>query len=297
MQRAYSSTDRAPRRIPAGAEVQPSGDVHFRVWAPASRTVFVAIEGFGSGSEIELAPEDEGYFSGSVEDARAGTLYRYRFDDGNLYPDPASRFQPQGPHGPSQVIDPEAFEWTDGSWPGSCLRGQVLYEMHIGTFTRDGTFEAAGREIPELADLGITAIEIMPIAEFPGRFGWGYDGVDLFAPYHFYGGPDDLRSLVDRAHSFGIGVILDVVYNHLGPDGNYLPRFSPNYFTGRHKTDWGPPVNLYGKDSWPVRSSSYPMLVTGLMSSIWMGLGLMPHRTFMINLRRLAIYSPRLFSA
>jgi len=243
------------RRLPIGAEVQPEGDVHFRVWAPKKRTVAVVIEdGRFKGMEIELMPEGNGYFSGKFEETGEDLLYRYRLDKNeNLYPDPASRFQPQGPHGPSQVIDPDIFKWTDDSWPGSCLKGQVIYEMHIGTFTNAGTFEAAGRELSELSDLGITAIEIMPVAEFPGKFGWGYDGVDLFAPYHIYGQPDDLRSFVDKAHSVGIGVILDVVYNHLGPDGNYLMQFSPDYFTDLHKTDWGAAINFYGKNSEHVR--------------------------------------------
>lgn len=243
------------RRLPVGAEVQPDGGVHFRVWAPLKSKVHVVIEGGMSKSPgIELMPEDNGYFSGLAGDAGNSTLYRYRLDeDNNLYPDPASRFQPQGPHGPSQVVDPEKFEWTDGKWRGSTLKGQVLYEMHIGTFTKEGTWEAATRELAELADIGITTIEMMPVAEFPGRFGWGYDGVDLFAPMHRYGRPDDLRKFVDRAHSEGLGIILDVVYNHLGPDGNYLPRFSRDYFTNRHKTDWGLPINFYGKGSGPVR--------------------------------------------
>ncbi|MFB3763943.1 MAG: malto-oligosyltrehalose trehalohydrolase [Methanotrichaceae archaeon] len=243
------------RKLPVGAEVQPEGGVHFRVWAPNKRTVAAAIEsGRSRGMEIELMPEGSGYFSGKAEETGDGTLYRYRLDGNeNIYPDPASRFQPQGPHGPSQVIDPEIYEWTDGGWSGSSLKGQVIYEMHIGTFTKEGTFQTAGLELQELADTGITAIEMMPIAEFPGKFGWGYDGVDLFAPSQLYGKPNALRELVDKAHSVGIGIILDVVYNHLGPDGNYLQQFSPDYFTGLHKTDWGSPINFYGKNSEPVR--------------------------------------------
>lgn len=243
------------RRLPIGAEVQPEGSVHFRVWAPNKKTVAVVIEdGRSKGMDIKLMPEGNGYFSGKTEETGNGTLYRYRLDGNeNLYPDPASRFQPQGPHGPSQVTDPGTFEWTDSDWPGSSLKGLVLYEMHIGTFTKEGTLQAAGRELPELTDVGITAIEMMPVAEFPGKFGWGYDGVDLFAPSQLYGQPDDLRSFVDTAHSVGIGIILDVVYNHLGPDGNYLLQFSPDYFTGLHKTDWGSPINFYGKNSEPVR--------------------------------------------
>ena len=156
-------------------------------------------------------------------------------------------------NGTSQVIDPRGFQWTDDEWRGVTPEGHVLYEMHVGTFTKDGTWEAASRELPALAELGITVIELMPVAEFPGEFGWGYDGADLFAPYHLYGGPDDFRRFVDRAHAAGIGVILDVVYNHLGPDGNYLKQFSESYFTDRYKNDWGEAVNFDGEDAGPVR--------------------------------------------
>ncbi len=228
----------------------PAG-VHFRVWAPRRKRVEVVFE--GGWAPVELAPEEEGYFSGLAEGIGAGALYRFRLDGGDAFPDPASRFQPEGPHGPSQVIDPSTFEWTDRDWRGVTREGQVLYEMHIGTFTREGTWAAAARELPELADLGITVLEVMPVAEFPGRFGWGYDGVDLFAPYHLYGKPDDFRRFVDRAHAVGIGVILDVVYNHLGPDGNYLKQFSGSYFTDRYENDWGEALNFDGEDAGPVR--------------------------------------------
>jgi len=207
------------RRLPVGAEVQTDGGVHFRVWAPLRSCVEVLLEDDCARSAIrsshELPPEGNGYFSGLVTSARAGALYRYRLDEAHAYPDPASRHQPQGPHGASRVIDPGAFCWTDPQWRGITRDGQVIYEMHIGTFTREGTWDAASRQLRELADLGITVVEVMPIAEFCGRFGWGYDGVDLFAPSHLYGTPDDLRAFVDRAHATGLGVILDVVYNHL----------------------------------------------------------------------------------
>jgi maltooligosyltrehalose trehalohydrolase len=173
--------------------------------------------------------------------------------ESDLFPDPYSRFQPDGPHGPSRVIDPAKFPWTDSGWGGVSLRGQVLYEIHVGTFTREGTFAAAVRELPELAACGITCLEVMPVAEFPGRFGWGYDGVNLFAPTRLYGEPDDFRRFVDAAHSHGLGVILDVVYNHLGPDGNYLRQFAPTYFTDRYKTEWGEAINFDGPDAGPVR--------------------------------------------
>jgi maltooligosyltrehalose trehalohydrolase len=230
------------RRLPVGAEVLPGGGVHFRVWAPRRSRVEVVLKGGGA---VALAPEGGGYFSSGIPGAGCGALYRFRLDgEEPLCPDPASRFQPAGPHGPSQVIDPAAFEWSDAVWRGLRIEGQVLYELHVGTFTREGTFAAAAEQLPELAALGITAIELMPVAEFAGRFGWGYDGVDLFAPHHFYGVPDDLRRLVDRAHSLGVGVMLDVVYNHAGPEGSYLSRFSPDYFTSAHATEWGDAINF-----------------------------------------------------
>ncbi len=239
------------RRLPVGAEVQPEGGAHFRVWAPRRRRVAVVLEGGGA---FELEPEEGGYFTGPVAAARAGTLYRFRLGDSDrLYPDPASRFQPDGPHGPSQVIDPAAFRWTDGDWRGPARQGQVIYEMHLGTFTPEGTWESAARQLPELAELGITMLEVMPVADFPGRFGWGYDGVDLFAPCRLYGPPDDMRRFVDRAHALGLAVILDVVYNHFGPDGNYVREFAEHYFTDRHTTEWGEPINFDGPDAGPVR--------------------------------------------
>src|SRR2546423_5222056 len=227
------------RRFPIGAEVQAAG-VHFRVWAPRRRKVELIIETGGDLDQLSLEQEEQGYFSLLTNRASTGTLYRFRLDgDDYLYPDPASRFQPDGPHGPSQVVDPSTFRWTDDGWNGVNLKGQVMYEMHVGTFTREGTWNAAALELKELADLGITCVEMMPVADFPGKFGWGYDGVDLFAPTHLYGTPDDLRSFVNEAHAQGLAVILDVVYNHLGPDGNYLAQFSKDYFTDRHKTEWG----------------------------------------------------------
>ena len=236
------------RRLPIGAEVAPGG-VSFRVWAPKRRRVDVLLEGGGA---HPLEPERGGYFSGLVAGARAGALYKLRLDGGDAFPDPASRFQPEGPHGPSMVVDPR-FGWKDDDWKGRAIRGQVLYEFHVGTFTREGTFDAARERLGDLKDLGVTVVELMPIADFPGRFGWGYDGVSLFAPTRLYGTPDDLRRLVDAAHGLGLAVILDVVYNHLGPDGNYLPQYSDRYFSDRHKTDWGDSINFDGEGSGPVR--------------------------------------------
>ncbi len=248
------------RRLPIGAEVQAAGGVHFRVWAPRRHTVEVVSELPGHGGErgaswqCSLSSEGGGYFSGWDARAAAGTLYRFRLDGGaKLFADPASRFQPQGPDGPSQVVDPAAWSWTDDFWRGVSLRGQVIYEMHIGTFTREGSWQAAAYELPELAALGVTVVEVMPLADFPGRFGWGYDGVNMFAPTRLYGDPDDFRHFVACAHAHGIGVILDVVYNHIGPSGNYLREFSPDYFTDRYHNEWGEAINFDGQNAGPVR--------------------------------------------
>jgi maltooligosyltrehalose trehalohydrolase len=237
------------RRWPIGAEVTPDG-VHFRVWAPGKRTCDVVLE--DGGRSHALAREDGGYFAGLVAGARDGARYRFRLDGGDLLlPDPASRFQPEGPHGPSQVVDPSRFRWSDGGWRGIGRKGQVVYELHVGTFTPGGTFAALERELPYFVELGVTTLELMPVADFPGRFGWGYDGVNLFAPTRLYGQPDDLRRLVDRAHALGLAVILDVVYNHLGPDGNYLGLFGP-YFA-KEKSEWGDAINFGGEGSRGVR--------------------------------------------
>ncbi|HEY0304166.1 MAG TPA: malto-oligosyltrehalose trehalohydrolase, partial [Longimicrobiales bacterium] len=200
-----------------------------------------------------LEREGDGYFSAELAGVRAGSRYWYLLDDDGPFPDPASRFQPDGPHQASEVIDPDAYDWSDGGWRGVRLPGQVIYEMHVATFTREGSWRAAATELIRLKDLGVTVIELMPVAEFAGRFGWGYDGVDLFAPTHLYGRPDELRSFVDRAHALGMGVILDVVYNHLGPDGNYLHEFADAYFTDRYKCEWGAAINFDGPDARPVR--------------------------------------------
>jgi maltooligosyltrehalose trehalohydrolase len=239
--------------MPIGAEVRPGGGVHFRVWAPRCRRIQVEVMAQGDAAIVPLAPEPGGYFGGFHASGNPGDLYWFRLDgDETRYPDPASRFQPEGPHGPSEVIDPSQFPWTDGEWRGLKLAGQVFYEVHVGTYTHEGTFEALAGELPRLAELGVTALEIMPVADFPGRFGWGYDGVSLFAPTRLYGRPDDLRRLVDRAHSIGMGVVLDVVYNHIGPDGNYLSRFTDTFFA-KHGTEWGDAVNFDGEGSAGVR--------------------------------------------
>src|SRR5215469_17672781 len=251
------------RRFPIGAEIAPEGGVHFRVWAPRRNKVEVVLEEQSVETSLDAADESvcatalnrepDGYHSGFASQALAGSLYRFRLDGGGCFPDPASRFQPHGPHGPSQVVAPSQYRWNDQHWRGVSLPGQVIYEMHIGTLTPEGTFEAARRELPELARAGISVVEIMPVADFPGRFGWGYDGVGLYAPVAIYGTPDDFRRFVDDAHRAGLGVILDVVYNHIGPDGNYLKHFAESYFTDRYKNEWGEALNFDGENSGPVR--------------------------------------------
>lgn len=238
--------------MPVGAQVLDAGSATWlRVWAPLHKSVAVI---FRDGRHpVELQPESDGYFSASITRMSAGAQYKFSLDGGEAYPDPASRYQPDGPHGWSEVVDPDAFRWTDGDWPGVRLQGQVMYELHVGTFTREGTWNAAAEKLEYLRSTGITLIEVMPVADFPGRFGWGYDGVLPYAPAMIYGHPDDMRTFVDRAHGAGIAVILDVVYNHLGPDGNYLPKFSPFYLTEKHETDWGQAINFDGEQSGPVR--------------------------------------------
>lgn len=236
-----------------GARVDADG-TRFRVWAPTARHVHVVDAVRGKPRQRwPLNPEPDGHFSGTVPEIGPGTLYRYQIDDGEPLPDPCSSFQPDGPHGPSQVVDHAAYTWRDDGWPGVALSGQVIYELHVGTLTPEGTLDAAIARLPDLRDLGVTLLELMPLAECAGRWNWGYDGVGLYAPYHVYGDPEALKRFVDAAHALGLGVMLDVVYNHLGPDGNHLPAFSPHYFTGRYANEWGDAFNFDGPDSQPVR--------------------------------------------
>lgn len=229
-----------------------SSGIHFRVWAPTAKSVEI-VHDYG-GAPILLNPESNGYFSAIAENLRVGNRYKFSIDGGEPYPDPASRYQPDGPHGSSEIVDPNAFPWSDSdtNWLGRRIENQVLYELHIGTFTSEGTFKSAIREFQRLCDLGITVLECMPVAEFAGDSGWGYDGVSLFAPYHRYGSPDDLRQMIDAAHQHGLAVILDVVYNHLGPEGNYLTKYSGDYFS-KANTEWGNAINFDGPNSIPVR--------------------------------------------
>jgi maltooligosyltrehalose trehalohydrolase len=224
--------------------VRTAEGVQFRIWSPCSEDVAVIIEGPGEPAAHPLEAESDGWFSGVVAGAAAGTRYRLRLDNDAVYPDPLSRSQPDGVHGASQVVDPGAFRWSDDEWVGRPLEELVIYEVHIGTATTEGTFDALIPRLRDVADLGATAIEIMPVGEFPGARNWGYDGVYLFAPASVYGGADGLRRLVDAAHGHGLAVILDVVYNHFGPEGNYLHAVSGGrIFTDRHQTPWGAAVN------------------------------------------------------
>lgn len=227
-----------------GAELLAGGGVRYRTWAPGKEKVAVKISsGPGGERQLSLGTEASGYWSAIDPDGRVGDRYFYRFD-GNDWPDPASRFNPEGVHGPAQVIDPRDYDWKDDGWVAGPLCGLVIYELHIGTFTREGTFQAAIEKLDYLIELGVSAIEIMPVADFPGDRNWGYDGVLLYAPSRAYGTPNDLRALVEAAHLRGLAVILDVVYNHLGPDGNYLGSYSRDYFSRSHKTPWGDGFNF-----------------------------------------------------
>jgi maltooligosyltrehalose trehalohydrolase len=240
MRRAHS--------MPFGAEVA-DGAVRFSLWAPSVREVTLMIDG----AERPMNAEADGWHRLTDPLARAGSLYRYRIEGGLSIPDPASRFQPDDIDGPSQVVDPAAFAWTDSEWRGRPWEDAVIYEAHVGTATREGTFAALTAKLDHLRDLGITALELLPVADFPGDRGWGYDGVLHYAPDHAYGTPDDLKRLVDESHRRGIMVFLDVVYNHFGPSGNYLPNYAASFFTERHQTAWGAGINFDGATAAIVR--------------------------------------------
>jgi maltooligosyltrehalose trehalohydrolase len=220
----------------------------FRVWAPNAQQVKLEIDG----RRIPMSEAHGGWWSAAVERVPDNADYAFILDDGKPLPDPRSPWQPGGVQGPSRVVDLRRFSWTDQNWQAGPLGSAVFYELHVGTFTPDGTFEAAIRRLDHLRTLGVTHVELMPVAEFPGSRGWGYDGVDLYAPHHSYGGPEGLMKFVDACHAKGLAVILDVVYNHLGPSGNYLESFGP-YFTDRYATPWGKAVNLDGPGSTELR--------------------------------------------
>ena len=243
-----SQTMPSTATTPPGATPLADGSTFFKVWAPKRQSIEVQL---GERREA-LIKSDGGWFSATIDNAAAGDHYRFVLDGDISRPDPVSNFQPEGVHGPSQIIDHTRYSWSDEDWQGVTTRDLVIYEIHVGTFTGDGTYRAAIDRLDELIELGITALEIMPVAQCPGRWNWGYDGVNLFAPAHPYGHPDDFKALVDACHQRGLGVILDVVYNHLGPEGNYLADFGP-YHSRKHHTPWGPGLNFDGRQSGPVR--------------------------------------------
>jgi maltooligosyltrehalose trehalohydrolase len=222
--------------------------VTFRVWAPDAQRVEVEV----GGRRLPMTAGDGGWWTAESPSAGPGSEYAFVVDGGPPLPDPRSPWQPHGVHGPSRVVDHEAFRWTDGGWRAPPLASALVYELHVGTFTPAGTFDGVIERLDDLAHLGVTHVELMPVNQFPGRHGWGYDGVDLFAPHQAYGGPEGLKRLVDACHGCGLAVLLDVVYNHLGPAGNYLERFGP-YFADRYVTPWGRAVNLDGPGSHDVR--------------------------------------------
>jgi maltooligosyltrehalose trehalohydrolase len=238
-------------RLNIGPRVRGGAGTDFTVWAPFASDVCVKLMDRPVPLH-RLERRDFGYFSGTVPAARAGDRYLYRLDGAGEWPDPASRFQPNGVHDASEVIDPGGFQWSDQAWRGLALDRFIIYELHVGTFTRHGTFQGVISRLDDLCDLGVTAIELMPVAQFPGSRNWGYDGVFLFAPQSTYGGPEGLQALVDACHRRGLAVILDVVYNHLGPEGNVLGQYGP-YFTDRYRTPWGSAINYDGPDSDAVR--------------------------------------------
>jgi maltooligosyltrehalose trehalohydrolase len=222
-----------------------------RVWAPRGNAVDLVVNSSANHERQPMIANDRGWWSAAIV-LPPGTDYAFAVDNNNPLPDPRSPWQPAGPHGPSRTVDHSAFAWSDRRWQAPALATAVIYELHIGTFTQQGTFESALSKLEYLVRIGVTHVELMPVAEFPGDRGWGYDGVDLFAPHHAYGGPENLKRFVDACHSIGLAVLLDVVYNHLGPDGNYLASFGP-YFTDEYHTPWGPAINFDGPDSIEVR--------------------------------------------
>jgi len=238
--------------MPFGAEVTPGG-TRFRLWAPGASAVDVELHVADTITRQPLARGERGWFQALVEDARAGDRYLFRIDNRVSVPDPASRSNPDGVHAPSAVVDPHGYEWRDDAWRGRAWEEAVVYELHVGTFTPQGTFAAAIERFDDLADLGITAIELMPLASFAGTRNWGYDGVLPYAPAASYGPPDDLKRLIDAAHARALMVLIDVVYNHFGPEGSYLNEYAPQFFNPRQPTPWGPAIDFDGDASRDVR--------------------------------------------
>jgi len=237
--------------MPFGAQLREDGHVRFRLWAPSEQRVALVLE---EGDErLPMQPAGGGFFELVTDRAQAGSRYRFELADGLRVPDPASRWQPADVSGPSVVVDPHSYAWRTADWRGRPWHETVLYELHVGTFSEEGTFEGVRRRLDHLVSLGVTAVELMPLSDFAGRRGWGYDGVLPYAPDSAYGTPDELKALVDEAHARGLMVFLDVVYNHFGPEGNYLGRYAAPFFTDRHKTPWGAAINYDGTDARPVR--------------------------------------------
>ncbi|HEX7238609.1 MAG TPA: malto-oligosyltrehalose trehalohydrolase, partial [Gammaproteobacteria bacterium] len=235
--------------MPFGAALTADG-ARFAIWAPSASGAQVEVDGRG----VPMQRGAQGFFHCFDAEAAAGSRYAFRFDGlDHAVPDPASRFNPDGVHGPSEIVDADAYEWQDTNWRGGPLHDAVIYELHVGTFTPQGTYAAAAERLDYLASLGVTAIELMPIAATPGRWNWGYDGVLPFAPHAPYGRPDDLKRFIDAAHERGLMVFLDVVYNHFGPEGNYLGHYAKSFFTSRHKTPWGNGINFDDRSSTVVR--------------------------------------------
>jgi maltooligosyltrehalose trehalohydrolase len=261
------STDATADRLGAtrlGATPVDPTTTRFRVWAPKRKTVEVETEGASGTTLFPLVKETGGYFVGTIDGLGPNDCYKYRLDGEVSRPDPASRFQPHGVHGPSQVIDPNAFDWQDDGYCGVEKSNLVIYEMHVGSYTEEGTYRAAIERIGELKDLGFTAIELLPLAQSPGKWNWGYDGVNLFAPRNTFGSPAELREFIDACHQQGIAVLLDVVYNHLGPEGNYLSEFAP-YFSRKHDTPWGGAFGYDGRNGKHIGSQSIILMDSGSM--------------------------------
>jgi maltooligosyltrehalose trehalohydrolase len=244
---------RIAHRMPFGAEPTAAGSTRFALWAPAARSVSLLLETAEGKREAPLEPAPHGWFVAEVDDAGAGSRYRFRIDGGRCVPDPASRFQPDGVHGASEVIDPRAHAWTDEAWRGRPWHEVVLYELHVGTFSARGDYAGVAERLAHLTELGVTAVELMPLAECPGARNWGYDGVFPFAPESRYGRPEDLKRLVESAHQNGLMVFVDVVYNHFGPEGNLLGGYAPDFFTRRYRTPWGAAIDFEGPRSRSVR--------------------------------------------
>lgn len=241
--------------MPFGADCLPHGGVHFQLWAPGARQVELCLEQADGEQRLPMTAGDGGWYRRICDqtEAAVGSRYRYRIDGALRVPDPASRFQPEDVHGPSQVIDPHSWQWEDQAWRGRPWEEAVIYELHVGAFSSEGSFAALGRRLDYLRELGVTAIELMPVADFPGARNWGYDGVLPFAPDSRYGRPEALKAFIQAAHQKGLMVLLDVVYNHFGPEGNYLHLYAPQFFTERHHTPWGAAINFDGQQSETVR--------------------------------------------